>query len=150
MPPTVTPELGNRGDLVVIETNTPRIPAQPVTLALSGDIAEDLVSNTNVEAEDSSGEMSNPVIPPVANTPVPAARTAVPQVAPTPTAIRAAKLLPKTEDRKITESPKAAPELDSYASEGQGRRVLGIIGIILSLLLVVAHSHAMRTKTSTK
>jgi hypothetical protein len=44
------------------------------------------------------------------------------------------------------DSPKAAPELDSYASEGQGRRVLGIIGIILSALLLVAHAHAMRKR----
>ena len=88
--------------------------------------------------------------PPVANTPVPAAPTAVPQVvpvpAPAPTAIRAAKLLPETEARNITETPEPASGLDSYSSDAQGRRVLGIIGIILSPLLLVAHSHAMRKR----
>ena len=148
VPPTVTPEP------VVIGTNlSSRKPVQPVTTALSGDIVEGPISKLpmriNGEEEDSSGGRSKPAPPPVANTPVPAAATAVPQVAPTPTAIRAAKLLPKTEDRKI-ESPKAAPELDSYPSEGQGRKVLGIIGIILSPLLLVAHLHAMRTKTRAK
>ena len=148
VPPTVTPEP------VVTGTNlSSRKPIQPVTTALSGDIVEGPISKLpmriNGEEEDSSGGRSKPAPPPVANTPVPAAPTAVPQVAPTPTAIRAAKLLPKTEDRKI-ESPKAAPELDSYPSEGQGRKVLGIIGIILSPLLLVAHLHAMRTKTRAK
>ena len=129
------------------------------TLAVSGDTVEGLISNLpmriNGEEEDSSGSRSKPVRPPVANTPVPAAPTAVPQVAPvptptaapTPTAIRAAKLLPKNEDTKITESPKPAPKLDSYSSDAQGRKVLGILGIILSPLLLVAHSHAMRSKT---
>jgi DNA-binding CsgD family transcriptional regulator len=156
------------------------------TLAVSGDTVEGLISNLplriNGEEEDSSGGRSKPVPPPVANTPVPAAPTAVPQVAPTPaaptavpqvaptpaaptavpqvapvpaptptvsptpTAIRAAKLLPKTEDTEITESPMPAPELDSYSSSAKGRRLLGIIGIILSPLLLVAHSHAMRKR----
>ena len=119
------------------------------TLAISGDTVEGLISNLplriNGEEEDSSGGRST-VPAPVAKTPVPAAPTAVPQVAPTPTAIRATKLLPKTEDTKITESPKPTPELDSYASDAQGRRILGIIGIILSPLLLVAHSHAMRKR----
>ena len=66
----------------------------------------------------------------------------------TPTAIRATKLLTETEDRNIAEDPKPAPELDSYSSDAQGRRVLGIIGIILSPLLLVAHSHAMRKKSN--
>jgi hypothetical protein len=129
------------------------------TLAVSGDTVEGLISNLpmriNGEEEDSSGGRSKPVRPPVANTPVPAAPTAVPQVAPvptptaapTPTVIRAAKLLPETEDTKITETPEPAPEMDSYSSDAQGRRVLGILGIILSPLLLVAHSHAMRSKT---
>ena len=143
------------------------------TLAVSGDTVEGLISNLplriNGEEEDSSGGRSKPVPPPVANTPVPAAPTAVPQVAPTPaaptavpqvapvpaptptvsptpTAIRAIKLLAKTEDTEITESPMPAPELDSYSSSAKGRRLLGIIGIILSPLLLVAHSHAMRKR----
>jgi DNA-binding CsgD family transcriptional regulator len=130
------------------------------TLAVSGDTVEGLISNLplriNGEEEDSSRGRSKPVPPPVANTPVPAAPTAVPQVAPvpaptptvspTPTAIRAAKLLPETEDRKIAETVEPAPETNSYASDAQGRRVLGIIGIILSPLLLVAHSHAMRKR----
>jgi len=129
-------------------------------LAVSGDTVEGLISNLplriNEEEEDSSRGRSKPVPPPVANTPVPAAPTAVPQVAPvptptptvspTPTVIRAAKLLPKTEETKITEDPMPAPELDSYASDAKGRRLLGIIGIILSPLLLVAHSHAMRKR----
>ena len=128
------------------------------TLAVSGDTVEGLISNLplriNGEEEDSSRGRSKPVPLPLANTPVPAAPTAVPQVAPvptptaapTPTVIRAAKLLPETEDRKIAETVEPAPEMDSYASDAQGRRVLGIIGIILSPLLLVAHSHAMRKR----
>jgi len=130
------------------------------TLAVSGDTVEGLISNLplriNGEEEDSSGGRSKPVPPPVANTPVPAAPTAVPQVAPvpaptptvspTPTAIRAAKLLTETEAKNITETPEAAPEVNSYSSDAQGRRLLGIIGIILSPLLLVAHSHAMRKR----
>jgi len=128
------------------------------TLAVSGDTVEGLISNLplriNGEEEDSSGGRSKPVPPPVANTPVPAAPTAVPQVAPvptptvspTPTAIRAAKLLPETEARNRAETVEPAPGLDSYASDAQGRRLLGIIGIILSPLLLVAHSHAMRKR----
>ena len=55
-------------------------------------------------------------------------------------------MLPETEAKNRAETMEPAPELDSYSSDAQGRRVLGIIGIILSPLLLVAHSHAMRKR----
>jgi len=123
-------------------------------LAVSGDTVEGLISNLplriNEEEEDSSAGRSNRVPPPVTKTPIPAAPTSVPQVAqvpaPTPTAIRAAKLLPETEAKNRAETMEPAPELDSYSSDAQGRRVLGVLGIILSPILLLVHSHAMRKR----
>ena len=47
-------------------------------------------------------------------------------------------MLPETEARNITETMEPAPELNFYSSDAQGHRVLGMLGIVLSLLLLVA------------
>ena len=129
-------------------------------LAVSVNTVKGVISNLplriNEEEEDSSAGRSRPVPHPVTKTPIPAAPTAVPQVAPvpaptptvspTPTAIRAVKLLPETEAKNRAETMEPAPELDSYSSDAQGRRVLGVLGIILSPILLLVHSHAMRRR----
>ena len=132
-------------------------------LAVSVNTVKGVISNLplriNEEEEDSSAGRSRPVPHPVTKTPIPAAPTAptaVPQVAPvpaptptvspTPTAIRAVKLLPETEAKNRAETMEPAPELDSYSSDAQGRRVLGVLGIILSPILLLVHSHAMRKR----
>ena len=120
-----------------------------IALAVDEDTVEGLIFNLplriNGEEKDSSAGRSNRVPPPVTKTP-----TSVPQVAqvpaPTPTAIRAAKLLPETEAKNRAETMEPAPELDSYSSDAQGRRVLGVLGVILSPILLLVHSHAMRKR----
>ena len=113
-----------------------------IALAIDEDTVEGLIFNLplriNGEEKDSSAGRSRPVPPPITKTPIPAA--------PTPTAIRAAKLLPETEAKNRAETMEPAPELDSYSSDAQGRRVLGVLGIILSPILLLVHSHAMRKR----
>ena len=137
-------------------------------LAVSEDKVEGIIANLPVRVtgeEIGSSEGSSSVIPsspsetPVTAVPVPApAPTAVPEVTaapaptptavPTPTAIRVAKVkvLPGSEDEDREETARPAPGTASYSSDARGRRMIGIIGIVLSPLLLVAHAHAVRRR----
>jgi len=112
-------------------------------LAVSVNTVKGVISNLplriNEEEEDSSAGRSRPVPPPITKTPIPAAPTAptaVPQVAP----------VPAPTDENIKETPEPAPDLNSYSSDSISRRVLGILGIILSPIILLVHSHAMRRR----
>jgi|TARA_B100000809_G_scaffold140117_1_gene137686 DNA-binding CsgD family transcriptional regulator len=114
-----------------------------IALAIDEDTVEGLIFNLplriNGEEKDSSAGRSNRVPPPITKTPIPAAptaRTAVPQVAP----------VPAPTDENIKETPEPAPDLNSYSSDSISRRVLGILGIILSPIILLVHSHAMRRR----
>jgi len=143
-------------------------------LAVSEDKVEGIIANLPVRVtgeEIGSSEGSSSVIPsspsetpvPAAPTPVPEvtavpvpAPTAVPEVTaapaptptavPTPTAIRVAKVLPGSDDEDKGETARPAPGTASYSSDARGRRMIGIIGIILSPLLLIAHAHAVRRR----
>ena len=135
-------------------------------LAVSEDKVEGIIANLPVRVtgeEIGSSEGSSSVIPsspsetPVTAVPVPApAPTAVPEVTaapaptptavPTPTAIRVAKVLPGSEDEDREETARPAPGTASYSSDARGRRMIGIIGIVLSPLLLIAHAHAVRRR----
>ena len=109
-------------------------------LAVSVNTVKGVISNLplriNEEEEDSSAGRSRPVPLPVTKTPIPAAPTAVPQVAP----------VPAPTDENIKGTPEPAPDLNSYSSDSISRRVLGILGIILSPIILLVHSHAMRRR----
>ena len=111
-------------------------------LAVSGDTVEGLISNLplriNGEEEDSSAGRSKPQTPPV-NTPVP---SPIPTAAPTPSTTPPPTPTPPTP----TPTPVITDPKLPYSSDSQGRRLLGIIGVILSPLLLVGHSHAMRKR----
>jgi hypothetical protein len=143
-------------------------------LAVSEDKVGGIIANLPVRVtgeEIGSSEGSSSVIPsspsetpvPAAPTPVPEvtavpvpAPTAVPEVTtapvptavPTPTAIRVAKVkvLPGSEDEDREETARPAPGTASYSSDARGRRMIGIIGIVLSPLLLIAHAHAVRRR----
>ena len=133
---------------------------------VSEDKVEGIIANLPVRVtgeEIGSSEGSSSVIPsspsetPDTAVPVPApAPTAVPEVTaapapaptavPTPTAIRVAKVLPGSEDEGREETARPAPGTASYSSDARGRRMIGIIGIVLSPLLLIAHAHAVRRR----
>ena len=127
-------------------------------LAVSEDKVEGIIANLPVRVtgeEIGSSEGSSSVIPSSpSETPVPAAPTAVPEVtavpvpAPTasPTAVKVAKVLPGSDDEGRGETAEPAPGTASYSSDARGRRMIGIIGIILSPLLLIAHAHAVRRR----
>ena len=133
-------------------------------LAVSEDKVGGIIANLPVRVtgeEIGSSEGSSSVIPsspsetPVTAAPVPTP-TAVPEVTavpapaptavPTPTAIRVAKVLPGSDDEDKGETARPAPGTASYSSDARGRRMIGIIGIVLSPLLLIAHAHAVRRR----
>ena len=129
-------------------------------LAVSEDKVEGIIANLPVRVtgeEIGSSEGSSSVIPSSpSETPVPAAPTPVPEVTavpvpaptavPSPPAVKVAKVLPGSDDEGRGETAEPAPGTASYSSDARGRRMIGIIGIILSPLLLIAHAHAVRRR----
>ena len=129
-------------------------------LAVSEDKVGGIIANLPVRVtgeEIGSSEGSSSVIPSSpSETPVPAAPTPVPEVTavpvpaptavPSPPAVKVAKVLPGSDDEDRGETAEPAPGTASYSSDARGRRMIGIIGIILSPLLLIAHAHAVRRR----
>ena len=117
---------------------------------MSEDKVEGIIANLPVRVtgeEIGSSEGSSSVIPSSpSETPVTAVPVPAPTAVPTSTAVRVAKVLPGSDDEDKGETARPAPGTASYSSDARGRRMIGIIGIILSPLLLVAHAHAVRRR----